>query len=84
MSLDEPRNPRHAAMVENPDDTAWLRMARRQEAAEAVARHREAMELVEFESVEAEEARWSYRMERSSVERERVHYDGHPAWGIPS
>lgn len=78
MSLDEPRNPWHAEMLEkDPSDLTgveWLRMARAQEAAEAAAAARENAELYAFESVEGEEARWSYRMRLRARDIPGVHY----------
>lgn len=74
MSLDEPRYWLHAAMVESDHHPEWIEMAKRQEAAEAESRARESRELLASETPEAEESRWSYRMQRRSVEIPRVHY----------
>lgn len=74
MSLDEPRNAKHAALAESDDHPGWLEVARRQEAAEAAAREREYREQVAFESIEAEEARASYQMQRRAIEIPQVVY----------
>lgn len=78
MSLDDVRNSLHAEMLEKDPsdltDVEWLVMARAQEAAEARAAAREDAELYAFESVEGEEARWSYRMRRRARDIPGVHY----------
>lgn len=74
MSLDEPRNPKHAAMLESDDHPEWKRIAIAQEAAARAARERDELEEWASESIEAEEARWANRFRQSARERPAVHY----------
>lgn len=64
MSLDEPRNPRHAALLaKDPRDLTdreWDEL--------------EWHEREQIESPEAEEARWRHRMRQAASERPAVHY----------
>lgn len=74
VSLDEPRNHKHAAMVENDDHPGWREIAALTEA-EDRARHRAELEDRDAcESIEAEESRWSGIFRRMTRERPVHHY----------
>lgn len=59
MSIDEPANWKHAAMVDSDDDPGWLELARRTEAEDRALHRADLEDRDACESVEAMESYWS-------------------------